>query len=127
MRPYHRPTPHRFWLKRRPYVLFIVRELTSLFTAGFCLFLLVFIYKLGEGPEAYNGMIALLKSPFVIVVHWIVLIFALYHTFTWFNLTPKAMVFWIGERRIPGSVILAAIYTGWIGVSVVITWLIVGI
>ena len=99
--------------------------MTSLFIAGFCLFLLAFIYTLGQGVETFNNMVAILKSTFMIVIHWFVLVFALYHTFTWFNLTPKVMVVWIGDKKIPEFVVLAAVYGGWVAVSVVISWLII--
>jgi len=124
MKPYNRPPPHRFWLHRRPYFMFIVREMTSLFIAGFCLFLLAFIYTLGQGSEAYNSMVEVLKSTFMITVHWVVLVFALYHSYTWFNLTPKVMVVWIGSRKIPEYVVLGGVYSGWIAVSLAIAWLI---
>ncbi len=124
-KPYLRPPPHRLWFSRWPYFMFIVREMTSLFIAGFCIFLLTFIYALGEGPEVYNTLIAVLKSTPAIVVHWIVLLFALYHTYTWFDLTPKVMVFWVGEQKIPEWVILGGVYSGWVAVSVIITWIIV--
>ena len=113
-----------FWLHRKPYFMFIIREMTSLFIAGFCLFLLVFIYSLGQGRETFDNMVAFLDSTFMIIVHWIVLVFALYHTFTWFNLTPKVMVVWIGEKKVPEFMVLGAVYGGWIGVSIVIAWLI---
>jgi len=125
--PYHRPPPHRLWLSRTPYCMFIVREMTSLFIAGFCIFLLVFVYALGEGPETYNAMLGVLRTPWAVVTHWIVLLFALYHTFTWFNLTPKVMVIWRGENKVPERVILAGVYAGWLVVSVVITWIIVSL
>ena len=124
MKPYYRPPPHMFWLHRKPYFMFIIREMTSLFIAGFCLFLLVFIYSLGQGRETFDNMVAFLDSTFMISVHWIVLVFALYHTFTWFNLTPKVMVVWIGEKKVPEFMVLGAVYGGWIGVSIVIAWLI---
>jgi len=126
MKPYNRPPPHRFWISRMPYFMFIVREMTSLFTAGFCLFLLYFIYTLGQGPEAFNGFIEGLSSNIVISVHWVVLIFALYHTYTWFALTPKVMVIWIGEKKLPVGVVLTAVYGGWLAVSVALFLLITG-
>ena len=123
--PYHRPPPHRLWLSSKPYFMFILREMTSLFTAGFCIFLLVLIYALGEGPETYNALLSVLRRPWVVVTHLIVLLFSLYHTFTWFNLTPKVVVIWRGEHKVPESAVLVGVYTGWFVVSAVITWIIV--
>ena len=89
---YHRPFPNTWWLKRKSYFLFIIRELTSVFVAGYCVFLLILIFKVGQGQEAYTSLINFLTSPTSIVLHVISLIFVLYHTVTWFNLTPKILV-----------------------------------
>ena len=125
MSPYHKPFPNTWWLKRMPYFLFIIRELTSVFVAGYCLFLLVLIYKLGQGPEAYESFITFLSSYTSIVLHVIVLIFGLYHAVTWFNLTPKILVLYKGQERIPQWLVTGSVYLGWIVVSSVIAWLVV--
>ena len=108
-----------------PYFLFIIRELTSVFVAGYCLFLLVLIYKLGQGPEDYGSLITFLSSSTSIVLHVIALIFVLYHAVTWFNLTPKILVIYKGQERIPQWLVAASVYFGWIVVSSVIAWLVV--
>ena len=109
-----------------PYFLFIIRELTSVFVAGYCLFLLVLIYKLGQGPEAYVSLITSLTSSASIVLHIIALVFVLYHAVTWFNLTPKILVIYKGQERIPQWLVAGSVYVGWIVVSAVIAWLVVG-
>ncbi|MDA2926894.1 fumarate reductase subunit C [Acidobacteria bacterium AH-259-G07] len=126
MSPYHRPVPKTWWLKRRAYFLFMIRELTSVFAAAYCAFLLVFIYKLGEGAQAYASMIDLMQSPSSIVLHCVTLTFVLYHTITWFNLTPKIMVLRVGEERVPPLVIAGTIYAGWIVLSLAIAWIVLG-
>ena len=45
---------------------------------------------------------------------------ALYHSVTWFNLTPKAMVFWRGEERVSPTLIAASNYAAWIVVSILV-------
>ncbi|MCH7773365.1 MAG: fumarate reductase subunit C [Bacteroidetes bacterium] len=100
MSPYQKPFPNNWWLKRMPYFLFIIRELTSVFVAGYCLFLLVLIYKLGQGPEVYGSLIKSLTSSTSIVLHFIALVFVLYHTVTWFNLTPKIMPMYVAEEKV---------------------------
>ena len=126
MSPYKRPFPNSWWLKRKPYFLFIIRELTSVFVAGYCLFLLVLIYKLGQGPEAYESLITSLTSSASIVLHIIALVFVLYHTVTWFNLTPKILVIYKGQERIPQWLVAGSVYVAWIMVSAVIGWLVLG-
>ena len=58
MSTYHRHVPNTWWLQRRPYILFMIRELTSVFVAGYCIFLLVFVFKLTEGADAYANFMA---------------------------------------------------------------------
>ncbi len=104
----------------------MVRELTSIFVAGYCVFLLVMISKLGRGPDSYSSLITALESPTSVVLHLISLAFVLYHTITWFNLTPKILVLYRGEDRIPQSVVAGTFYAGWAVVSLIIAWLVLG-
>ena len=126
MSTYHRPVPNTWWLKRKPYVLFMIRELTSIFVAGYCVFLLVFIYKLTQGADVYGNFIDVLKSPSSVALHLIALAFVLYHTITWFNLTPKILVLYKGEERISQGLIAGTFYAGWVVVSVIVVWLVLG-
>ena len=127
MSPYNRPTTNTWWLKRTPYVLFMIREITSVFVAAYCVFLLILFFKLGQGASSYENFISILKSPLSIGLHLISLSFVLYHTVTWFNLTPKILVLYKGEDRVPQSLVAGAFYIGWLIVSVTILWLVCGI
>ena len=127
MTTYHRHIPNTWWLKRKPYILFMIRELTSIFVAGYCVFLLILVFTLGEGHTSYNNLIATLKSPTSVVLHLVSLAFVLYHTITWFNLTPKILVLYRGEDRVPTRLVAGIFYVGWIGISIIIIKLILGI
>ena len=126
MSTYHRPVSNTWWLKRKTYILFMIRELTSVFVAGYCIFLLVLVYKLTQGADAYGDFMAALKSPISVALHLITLIFVLYHTITWFNLTPKILVLYRGEERIPEGLVAGMFYIGWVVVSVIVAWLVLG-
>ena len=126
MSTYHRPVPNTWWLKRKPYVLFMIRELTSIFVAGYCIFLLVFVYKLTQGADIYGNFIDVLKSPSSVALHLITLVFVLYHTITWFNLTPKILVLYKGEERISQGLVAGTFYAGWIVVSVIVALFVLG-
>ena len=127
MSTYHRPVSNTWWLKRKPYILFMIRELTSVFVAGYCIFLLVLVYKLTQGAEAYDNFMTALKSPSSVALHLITLSFVLYHTITWFNLTPKILVLYRGEERIPQGLVAGVFYAGWVVVSVIIVCLVLGV
>ena len=127
MSTYHRPVSNTWWLKRKPYILFMIRELTSVFVAGYCIFLLVLVYKLTQGANAYGNFMAALKSPSSVALHLVTLSFVLYHTITWFNLTPKILVLYRGEERIPQGLVAGMFYAGWVAVSVIIVCLVLGV
>ena len=125
MKLYFRPPQKAWWLKRRPYVLFIVREMTSLFVGFYCLLLLVTLYMLGQGEKAYEGMLTFLRSGPIIILHIIAFIFTVYHSVTWFNLTPMAIVVPIGEKRLPDVYIAGSNYVAWVVLSGIMYWVIV--
>ena len=127
MSTYHRHVPNTWWLQRRPYILFMIRELTSVFVAGYCIFLLVFVFKLTEGADAYANFMAALKYPSSVALHLITLVFVLYHTITWFNLTPKILVLYKGEDRIPQGLVAATFYAGWVVISIIVILLVLGV
>ena len=123
---YIRKVPNTWWLKRKPYFLFIVREFTSVAVAGYCAFLLYLMYALSEGPEAYSAAIGLILSHTSLLLQAVGLLLVLYHTITWFNATPKVLVFHLGEERVPAAVVAGAHYAGWLAVSAVVAWLLLG-
>lgn len=126
MSPYDRPFPSTWWLKRRPYFLFVVREATSVFVAAYCVFLLVLVHRLGQGPEAYAGLLEALRSPASVLLHLVVLAFALFHSVTWINLTPTIMVLEVGGKRVSPGLISAANFAAWAGLSALLAWVVLG-
>ena len=126
MTTYRKPVSNTWWLESKTYFFFVIREFTSLFVAGYCLFLLLFIAKAGDSQESYATLILSLKSPISMVLHLISFTFILYHAITWFNLAPKIMVLHVGEERIPNALITGAVYLSWGVVSLIISWLILG-
>ena len=104
----------------------MIRELTSIFVAGYCIFLIVLVFKLGEGSSSYSNFTTTLQSPTSVTLHIISLIFVLYHTITWFNLTPKILVLYRGEERISQRLVAGVFYITWAVVSFIIAWLVLG-
>lgn len=114
-----------FWfLKRKPYLLFIIRELTSIFVAAYAVILLFQLNALRQGAEAWEALIAANSTSFSIVLHLIIFGFVLFHTITWIKLAPSAMVVKIGKKKIPGSAIIAGNFLMWIVLSIGIAWMI---
>src|SRR5919106_5610992 len=114
---YRRPISTWWWLKKRTYLLFILRELSSVFVAWFVVFLLLMVRAVGQGEAEYRQFLDWADHPLVVLLNVVALLFVGLHTVTWFNLTPQAMVVRLGGRRIPGSWIVASQYVGWLVVS----------
>jgi succinate dehydrogenase subunit C len=120
---YVRPMGANWWLQRPAYTQYMLREITALFVGGYAIFLIVLIYRATQGPEAFAAFVEGLKSPASIVLHLLTLAMALYHTVTWLNATPKALVFWRGEEKVAPETVIAGSYVVWIVLSVLVAGL----
>ena len=129
--PYH-PRWYRrrvsvwWWLESSAYTGFVVRELTSVFVALFALVLLWQLRALAQGPEVYARVLARLRTAPWIAFHAIALLFVLFHSVTWFNLAPKAMVLRLGGKKVPDRLIQGMNYAAWLALSAAIAFILVG-
>ena len=125
----HHPRWHRtsmpifWWVRRWIHARFILRELTSIFVAGYALVYLLQLRALGVRPEAYARFLEMLRSPLSILLHGVALVFVLYHSITWFNLAPRALALRVGGKRVPDRVIAGMNFIAWIGISAALFWM----
>jgi fumarate reductase subunit C len=125
--PYH-PRWHRtrvstyWWLERRSYALFILRELSSVFVAWFVVYLLLLVRAVGRGQGAYQSFLDFSAHPVVLAVNVIAFFFITFHALTWFAVAPQAIVAHIGKKRVPAFLIAASHYGAWLVVSALIFW-----
>ena len=117
---YYPKMPSTWWLKKPAYILFMLRELSSVFIAVFLVVFLVQIYQLTKGPAAYGAFIQKLGSPGWILFHIVVLLFALLHSVTWFQSTAVVMPIRLGEHEVPRKMVLALNLGAWVAVSAAI-------
>lgn len=113
-----------WWLGQRQYLKFILRELSSVFVAIFVVMTLCQLRALKAGPEAYANFQADLQSPIIIALNAIAFIFVVFHSITWFNLTPSAMPVRLGGKRVPDFFIAAPSYVAWLAISAFVSWMI---
>ena len=147
---YRQPVSRLWWLKKRTYFLFVLRELSSIFVAWFAVFLMIMVVAIGRGEASYQNFLNWAASPVVIVINVVALAFLILHTVTWFALTPQAMVVrgpgsrralatkevnvagrWVPAAtvvrvggRLPAAAVIASQYAGLIVVSAFIAWLV---
>ena len=94
-----RPLPRDWWLHKPGYFRFMVRELTSLAVLAYTLLIIWALWAAADA-ESFTAFYDFLTTPLSVVLHLIVLGFALYHTATWIALTPKVVVEWRGDEKV---------------------------
>jgi len=124
MSTYQRPIPLFWWLERPSYLLFVLRELSSVFVAWFVVYLLLLINAVSSGPAQYERFVDRSGHWWVVVINLIALGFVLLHAVTWFGLAPKAIVVQLRGRRVQPRLIAVAHYLLWLVLSAIIAWVI---
>ena len=121
---WRRPISTWWWLRKRSYFVFVMRELSSLFVAWYVLFLLLLVRAVDRGDAAYADFLDWAGSPLIVVINVVAFAFIVLHTVTWFSLTPQAMDLRVGGRPVPGWQIIAGQYAGLAVVSAFVWWLV---
>ena len=124
MSVYQRPVKLFWWLEKRSYVIFVLRELSSVFIAWFVVFLLLLVNAIGDGAASYQTFVDWSGQWWVVAINVIAFLFVLLHTVTWFSLTPQAMVVSVRGRRVPAAAIIAGQYAALVVVSALVYWLV---
>ena len=117
--------PIFWWLHRWVHLRFILRELTSLAVAYTACMTIQFVRLTAQGPDHLAAFMRRLESPVCIALHCVALCFVLFHSVTWFNLAPRAMVVKLGRTRVPSAAILLGNYLGWIVMTALLFYLFV--
>lgn len=113
-----------WWMGRRTYLTFILRELSSLSVVWFVIFTLLQVRALSRGPEAYGQFREWSRNPVVLIVNVVAFFFVVFHAITWFNLAPKAMVVRMRGKRLPATWVAAPNYIAWAVASALVAWLV---
>ena len=124
VRVYRRPVPTWWWVRKRSYFVFVMRELSSLFVAWLVVYLLMFLSAVGRSESAYDDFLDWASTPWVVALNVIALLFLTLHVVTWFNLTPQAMAVKMGSRPAPPALVIASQYAGLAVTSVLVVWLV---
>jgi fumarate reductase subunit C len=123
VREYQRAMKPTWFLHNQYLVLFMIREITSLFVAAYCVFLLAMLWRASQGPAAFQQFFELLTRPGALWFHLVTFLFVAYHSITWFNLTPKVVILWKGEEKVAPGIIIGLHYAMWAVASLVVVGL----
>ena len=121
---WRQPISTWWWLRKRTYFVFVMRELSSLFVAWFVLFLLLLVRAVGRGDAAYQDFLDWAASPVLVVINVVGFVFIVLHAVTWFSVTPQALALQVRGKPVPAPLIIGAQYVGLAVVSAVVWWLV---
>lgn len=121
--PYPRQHSNTWFLKRWPYRIFMLRELSAVFLALYMVLLLLLVTKVHTGPDAFRSYVQTLRSPALVVLHVVILLFALLHSVTFFQAIPKGLALRRGEEKVPPLLINGVNYV----LMLVLTVIVLGI
>jgi fumarate reductase subunit C len=119
----YRPTmPRGWWLRQRHYLLYIVREFTSVPLALWLIWLLIEIHRAANGAKGYYAS----ASPAFIAFSVFCLVFALYHSYTFLSLAGVIINVRIVGKPVPSRLIVLSQFGLWLVASVVIAAVLIG-
>ena len=82
--------PMAGWWRKNPFfVRYMIREASAPLFYLYALWLLAGMVALALGPASYAAWWSVAKHPLMILLNLVVLVFAVYHTWTWFSVLPK--------------------------------------
>ncbi len=123
---YRRPVSVFWWLKKRAYIVFVLRELTSVFVALVSVLTLLQVRAILESPEAHAALMARLASPPVTGLLLVALAALVFHSVSWFNLAPRAMPVRLRGRRVPDVLVSGGNFAAWLFLSAAMAFLFLG-
>ena len=123
---YRRRVSVFWWLEKRSYTVFVLRELTSVFVALFAVVTLWQIRSVAAGEEAHARFMTRLGTKAFVAFHVVALAFLLFHSITWFNLAPKAMAVRVRGKRVPDVVVAGSNYVAWLVLSAAVAFILLG-
>jgi fumarate reductase subunit C len=113
--------PAGWWTRQRHYFLYVVREFTALPMALWLIWLLFEIRRLGNGARGYYPP----RSAAFIAFSVVVLLFSLYHSYTFLKLAGVIIRLKLFDRPIPSRVIVVAMFGLWAVASAVVAFVLI--
>ena len=113
--------PANWWTRQRHYFLYILREFTAVPMALWLIWLLYEIRRAGGGAAHYYPP----RSAAFVAFSVVVLLFSLYHSYTFLKLAGVIIRIKVLDRPIPSRLIVLAMFGAWAGASAVVAFVLI--
>lgn len=114
VRTYRRPLAGDWWLRRRSYFLYMVREFTVVFMVAWLAWFLYEVWQLKQ-----KAFVSLTGNYAVLAFSAVCLFFTLWHAVTFLNLSGLILRVPIRDRFLPATAIKGAAFGGLLLVTLV--------
>lgn len=114
--------PSGWWLRKRHYFMYVVREFTALPMALWLLWLLLDIKSAGAGPTGFQPP----RSTGFVIFSAVCLGFAMYHSYTFLKLAGVIIHLKVLDKTVPPRVIVFTMFGLWALASIVIGAVLIG-
>lgn len=101
-KPWQQKQSPQWWWRHPAYRRYMLREGTAVPLFLYALSLLYGVRELGRGEAAFNGWLAFMGSPAMLLLQGLSLLAVLWHAWTWFQLVPKILVIPTRNGTLPG-------------------------
>ena len=113
--------PVAWWTRTRHYFLYTAREFSALPMALWLIWLLWEIKRAGNGPHNYYPP----SSPVFVAFSAVVLVFALYHSYTTVKGAPSLIRLKILDHEVPPRLIVLGMAGAWAVASAVVAFVLI--
>ena len=120
-REYRWRMPANWWTRTRHYTLYMLREFTAVPMALWLIWLLFEIKRVGNGPAGYYPP----RSAAFIAFSLVVLLFSLYHSYTFLKLAGVIIRIKVLDRVVPSRLIVLAMFGTWALASAVVAFVLI--
>lgn len=119
-KPYVRPVKANWWTDRSFYIMYMLREGTSVFGLIVALELLYLICA-----PIFSLPTKFIANPVMAIINIVALVSVMYHTFTWFNLMPLVLrIFKSNQptetKLVPAKLFVIGLWAAWVVACIVL-------
>ena len=114
--------PSNWWVRKRHYFLYVVREFTALPMALWLLWLLFDIKSAGAGASNFQPP----RAPAFVAFSVVCLAFAMYHSYTFLKLAGVIIHLRVLDKTVPPRLIVLTMFGAWALASIVIGAVLIG-
>lgn len=126
-KPKHYEASPMWWIVKPKYLAIFLRELSAFFILSYAILNVLSLIQLKSGEQSYSGFLQLVSSAPFSLFSVILLVFAVYHTVTWFVLSSRVFPpLRVGNRTVSRKAWTGSLIIVWIVSSYLVVVLVFG-